>query len=304
MKAGESIETLRCRINLAAQYIAEGKRNEALSILAETQASLGGFADNALELAAVYHHLAVLRMADGRYDEAESLIKTAVQAREEALGDCDVLVAQSMVVWGHIYCMRGGPLLEARRRYEYALQILENAYGPDHVNVAALLVFIGSLNIQYENIHRVRKYDDPAELFKRALAIYYRAYGQEHVNVARVLSKLAQIYDWQANYERSGPIFERVLEIFEKELGPDHPEVAFAKRLQAASFKKQGRFAEAEPLYNNALSIYERAGRDPGLEMIQCLHEYANLLCRTNRQEAADKIEARAAAIEQSLAKP
>jgi tetratricopeptide (TPR) repeat protein len=73
--------------------------------------------------------------------------------------------------------------------------------------------------------------------------------------------------------------------------------VAWTLRNLATLYYQQGRYAEAEPLFKRALANQERTlgGNHPAL--VPTLYSYAALLSKTDREDEARKLQARAAAI-------
>ncbi len=65
----------------------------------------------------------------------------------------------------------------------------------------------------------------------------------------------------------------------------------------ATLYRFQGKYAEAEPLYIRSLAIREKALGVEHLNVAISLENYADLLRKTNRNDEAAKLEARAQAI-------
>ncbi|WP_353284146.1 tetratricopeptide repeat protein [Wolbachia endosymbiont (group A) of Lasioglossum fulvicorne] len=71
--------------------------------------------------------------------------------------------------------------------FEQALPILEKHYGPDHPEVATLLINLSDAYGALGN-HKKQK-----ELFARASSIFTKHYGPDHPEVAKLLAELDDI---------------------------------------------------------------------------------------------------------------
>ncbi len=90
---------------------------------------------------------------------------------------------------------------------------------------------------------------------------------------------------------------KRALAIKEEALGPNHPDVAVSLNNLAGLYHTLGRYKEAEPRYKRALAVMEATlSGHPYIN--ETLMSYAALLRATNRPNEAEKLEARAEALE------
>ena len=87
-----------------------------------------------------------------------------------------------------------------------ALQVAEQAGGPDHPDVAQ------SLNNLAELYQTQGQYAQAEPLYKRSLAIW-KALGPDHPDVATSLNNLAVLYDTQGQYAQAEPLYKRALAI-------------------------------------------------------------------------------------------
>src|SRR5579859_7906240 len=82
----------------------------------------------------------------------------------------------------------------ARRAYERALRIKENAFGVDHINTAST---INNLGLTYDS---QGKYDEAISQYERALRIKEKAFGVDHINTAGTINNLGNTYHSQGKY--------------------------------------------------------------------------------------------------------
>jgi tetratricopeptide (TPR) repeat protein len=181
---------------------------------------------------------------------------------------------------------------EAEPLLQRALNIFEQALGPEHPNTAATLHALARLS------DKQGKYAEAEPLYKRALHIREQALGPEHPDTATTLHELARLYLEQGKYAEAEPLFQRALHIYEQALGPEHPQTAATLHELARLYHNQGKYAEAEPLYQRALRIKEQVLMPEHPSILITLKSYASLLRQMHRTKEAEKLEARVREIE------
>ncbi len=134
-----------------------------------------------------------------------------------------------------------------------ALELYEEALGPDHLEVASCLNGLATLS------QRQGRYAVAEPLYQRALTIRESSLGPEHPQVADTLIDLAVLFWRQGRYAEAEPLYKRVTEIDEKTLGPNHPFLANGLNNLGVLYWRQGRYREAEALHQRALTIREQA---------------------------------------------
>jgi tetratricopeptide (TPR) repeat protein len=198
-----------------------------------------------------------------RYAEAEALFGRAL-ALARRRGD-PVVLMRPLNNLANVH-MRLGHYRKAAGLYEECRQVVERAYGPDHVlvghpvdNLGMVLVLEGKL--------------DAAEaLFQRALAIWEGALGPDNVLVSYPINNLGNVRARQGRAEEARELYRRALAIRERGFGAEHPETAITIHDQAELERWQGRPALAVPLYRRALAIREKAYGASHPEVAQSLH--------------------------------
>src|SRR6266511_4075716 len=148
---------------------------------------------------------------------------------------------------------RDGKYDESRPAAERALELREEALGPESPDVAQSL---NNLAIIYRD---KGDYAKAEPLFQRAMAIYEKAVGPESPDVATSLNSLANLYRLKGDYAKAEPLVQRALAIREKALGPEHPDVAASLNNLGIIYRIKGDYAKAEPLCQRALAIWEKA---------------------------------------------
>jgi CHAT domain-containing protein/Tfp pilus assembly protein PilF len=196
-------------------------------------------------------NLAELHRLEGRYSEAETLLRRALALGEQALGPEHPAVATRLLILAALYGNQGR-YAESEQLYRRALAIREKALGAEHSDVAQ------SLNNLAAFFFGQGRYADAEPLYRRALAIYEKTLGPDHSSFGNSLQNLASVYLEQGRYAQAEPLFVRAVANAEKALGPEHPNLAQRLNSLASLYRLRGRHAQAEPLYRRALAIREK----------------------------------------------
>ena len=167
---------------------------------------------------------------------------------------------------------------------EQLLVLMEDALGPEHLELAPLL---GNLATLYS---LQGLYERAEPLYERALAIREAGLPPDHPDIANSLNNLAVHHQDQGQYDAAETLFDRALKIRERALGPDHLDVANSLNNLGALFYHQGRYDEAEPLYQRALVIRQAAldANDPLIA--NTLNNLANLSMDRGRYDEAERL--------------
>jgi len=157
-----------------------------------------------------------------------------------------------------------GPYLAERAEYdgsksvlERALMIFEDAYGPEHPEVARTANNLGLVLLQLGD------FEGAKECHERALKVEEQAYGPNHPNVARTVEGLGLVLDHLGDLEGAKECHERALKINEQAYGQDHPEVAQTVNNLGLVLLQLGDFEGAKKHFERALKIFRnRLGED------------------------------------------
>jgi tetratricopeptide (TPR) repeat protein len=187
-----------------------------------------------------------------RYQEAEPLLRRALQIKEQVLGTEHVDVAVLLNQLGRLCCSQGS-YTESEPLFERALQIREQALGPDHPLVAETL---NGLAIQYAERG---DYEKAAPFVQRALRIREQTLGADHLQVAEILNTFGCLYTFLGNYVEAGSALQRAMQIREKVLGAEHPLVSQSLTNLGRLYNEQGQYAAVEPVLRQALHSKEQA---------------------------------------------
>lgn len=157
----------------------------------------------------------------GKFDEATTLAKRALQLREKALAPDHDLIQSSLINLGELYRARR-KYGEAKTYFERLLAIYERSPGPATAAVARVLDVLAYLNYMEFD------FDKSEKLYQRALAMREKEGGPKNLEVARSLFNLAEFYRLRGEYTKAEPFYQKAIEIKGTTLGPDNKEVEIA----------------------------------------------------------------------------
>lgn len=113
---------------------------------------------------------------------------------------------------------RVGRYDEAERLYTRVVELVENALGTNHPDVAGALSNLAGV------LYRQKRFEECEALHRRALEIREKALGENHPHVARSLNNLALLYKAWGRFTEVEPLYQRALQILQGSIGPNHPE--------------------------------------------------------------------------------
>ncbi|NUT52283.1 MAG: tetratricopeptide repeat protein [Saccharothrix sp.] len=150
------------------------------------------------------------------------------------------------------YLLEHGQPSEARPLFERALAVTEAAHGPEHPDLAGVLIRLG------QTVHNLGDPEAALPLARRALAIAESACGPDDPRVAEALNYLAYVLHALGRLGDAGPLYPAVFVLTQVACGP-YPDIATQLVALANDLNSRERHAEALPLVKLALAITEAA---------------------------------------------
>jgi tetratricopeptide (TPR) repeat protein len=164
-------------------------------------------------------------------------------------------VEQAGMLWNEMGCYLHAvaDYATARAAFERALAIDEQAFGPDHPNVARDINNLGWLLRDLGDLATARA------AFERALAIDEQAFGPDHPNVARDINNLGWLLRDLGDLAAARAAFERALAIRETVFGQEHPDTATILWWLGTLERDSGNIQKAQAYLEEALAIFEQS---------------------------------------------
>jgi non-specific serine/threonine protein kinase/serine/threonine-protein kinase len=101
-----------------------------------------------------------------------------------------------------------------------------------------------------------------SQLFKEALEGQRKFLGPEHASALVTMTRLARMYEGQAEYEKAEALYANVLEIRTRTLGRAHVDTAGALESIGRLRLKQKKYGEAVSLLKECLTIWVKTNPD------------------------------------------
>ena len=191
-------------------------------------------------------------MAQGRYAEAEPLLRRALETREGTIGKEHPDTLGSLTNFAGLY-KRQGRYDEAMPLLRRVFETCERIFGKDNPDT---FMSMSNLALLYGDLGR---YAEAEPLLKRALEGQERTVGKDHHDTVMSVIDLALLYQKQDRYAESESLFRRAMAARERVLGKEHPDTVAILGGLASLYFQQGdwsRAAEARRLV--VVAIAER----------------------------------------------
>ena len=243
--------------------------------------------------AQIYDRVGRVYQNYAQFDEAERLIRRALDLRTQLYGPVHLDVAASLSHLASL-CAVQGDYAKADSLYQEAIGLYERlgaraslaaassirglglvrrAQGDPEAGVElvreALALQQATLDPESETILATQNdlatllynsghYDEAETLFQQVLLQYRRTLGT-HPSTAQALSDYAAVLNAQGEPEEAIRVHREALAIHREVFGDSHPRVAQSLSYLGWTLQGQGLAAEAEPLYREALAIRRAA---------------------------------------------
>lgn len=217
----------------------------------------------------------------GRYEQAEPLLRKALELRRELEPADSLGLADSLLHLGGLLVERGDPVEEAEALLREALT-LARRHGPEvSPRVAESLEALGAFYTA------AGRFDEAEPLLKQGVDLAERltktAEGRPEdpkeltLRLAHHLNDLAGLHTRVGRLAEAEVGFRRALELF-RQVEPRHPDTANALHNLAFVLEQQGKGAEAEPSYRQVLALRRELLGDDHPAVANSLGNLARLL--------------------------
>jgi serine/threonine protein kinase/tetratricopeptide (TPR) repeat protein len=189
----------------------------------------------------VYHSI-------GLFDEALPLFETALEIRQQVLGNENLKVAESQNNLGALLTAKGD-YQGAESHYRGALATRRKLLGDESIEVA------GGINNLATLVFAQGDYTGAEELFREALDMHRKLLGEKTSEVAETLNNLAMTLARLGQLDEAETMYRGTLELHRELWGDEHPEVARSLNNLGMCLFRKGEYEPAEPLIQEALAM-------------------------------------------------
>jgi serine/threonine protein kinase/tetratricopeptide (TPR) repeat protein len=242
--------------------------------------------------AELYQTLGTIYDQLGKFDQADSLLHSALERRKQLFGPDSTEVAESLVALGGLRSDQA-QYHEAETLVRQGLDMNKRHLPPNHPRVGRAMYTLGEVLVNEGKYDQGIQVLDPAvkiqsapggvpadlaetltelanaqfyaghldisnALNLRVVAMDRQLYGERHPNVGEDLINLGAIQTEWGHYAETERYYRQALDIIQNFYGKDHPETASVMTVLGRSLNAQGRFNEAADMLREALGIQER----------------------------------------------
>lgn len=229
---------------------------------------------------------------------ARQILERGRERLLDELGDQPEVRARLLTTIGQVY-VHLSLFQEAAPLVREGLEIREEIFGPDSVEVAESLQLLGSL-LAFSRGPAA----DLEPLFRRAVEIRERHLGPDDLELTTSLRSLGIVYSMMSCGDEARAILDRVVRIRETRLGPEHADVGDVLLRLAHLESSQGRFEDALAQMERAVRISERDLGPEHPRMVSVLGQYARFYLDAGRAEEAAAHAVRALELAEQLLGP
>jgi serine/threonine-protein kinase len=283
----------------------------------------------------LYQTLGSIYQKLGKFDKADSLLRSALEERKSLFGPVSRQAAETLVALGLLRADQGqlgeaerlvrdglaiskrnlpsnhpavakatsalGKVLEDRGAYDKAIHVLEEAVRLQSAPGAATADLAASLSELANSHFYIGHYDTSDSLNRRVLAMHRQLYGERHPLVADTLINLGSIQFQLGHYSEAERFERQALEITQSWYGKDHPETADTMTILGQALTYQHRYNEAAVMLRESLAIEERVYGPVHPRVAFALNELGNVAMREGKLDQAEAYFSRVVGIYRSV---
>jgi tetratricopeptide (TPR) repeat protein len=265
-----------------------------LNIAVETQEATVDPRDP--DLAITYRVRGGLRMQQGLYAEAESLLVQSVDIlSDEAESRADLVLALDRLADAQTALNKNE---EAKANYRRALSTEESLPSMERVQRSSILHGLGILYGEEDDFA-------PAEsLLTESLRLHRERSDVRPLSLARVMSSLSVIHMKQMQLDEAEALLREALSLKRERLEPEHPRLASTINNLAVCLERKKQFDEAEALYRETIEILRANHGDVHPGIASTLSNIASLSMRRGDFEQAEERYREVLAMDRQLLPP
>jgi tetratricopeptide (TPR) repeat protein len=276
------------------------KTTEALAIARKSlENRLKSLGEDHLDTANGYSALGGLLSENGRYLEAEPMIKKAFALTREILGDKSAIgAARNMTSIRLHFLVKNlesqGKFTEAEQYHRFAIDVRREYYGDEFTYT------VDGYRDLAANLRSQGKLAECELLLRKALALGVKFRGEEYPDTVELLRLLASCVEARGRAVEAELMWNRVVEINRNLWGENHSQTAANCQILAHSMLNRGKIAEAERLSAQALDIKRRirGGREAESESSEHLRFLAKCRSAAGAYAEAEELLRKSTAIE------
>jgi len=272
--------------------------------------------------AELYQNLAAIYQKLGKFDQADSLLHSALEQRQSLFGADSPEVAENLVALG-LLRLDQARLEEAEQFTQQGLDMAKRHLSPEHPSIGKASLALGSVlaargssdpairmlseAVRLESVpgaaeadlaaalstlaaaqYSAGHYDIANSVYRRLLEMHRRIYGSHHPLVADDLGNLGSIQQDLGYYSEAEQFDRQALDITQAYYGKDHPKTATELAMLGRALLYQKKYDQARDALQQALAIQERIFGPVHSSVADTLNELGNLASMRDRLDEAE----------------
>ncbi|KAJ5963042.1 hypothetical protein N7501_007983 [Penicillium viridicatum] len=217
----------------------------------------------------------------GSYEEAESMHRRALEARENVLGREHPDTLTSINNLGHVRSNQG-KYEGAEAIHRRALEAREKVLGREHPDTLTSVSNLGRV------LSNQGKYKEAEAMHRKALEAREKVLGREHADSLTSVNHLGYVLSSQGKYEEAEAMHRQDLEGCEKVLGCEHPDTLTSVSNLGRVLSNQGKYQEAEAMHRRALEARESVLGQEHPDTLTSINNLGHVLSSQGKYEEAE----------------
>ncbi|CAG9979826.1 unnamed protein product [Clonostachys byssicola] len=205
-----------------------------------------------LNAATITLSLANYRSNQGRFKEAESLLRNVIEIRGQSLGLDDLETVRAMENIGTLFHVQG-KLGEAEQTLRLVLEVKERVLGREHKDTLCSAFALANLFL------KLGDFADAERRHRETLVTLLQVLGKDHFHTLTSLDGLGETLRLAGILEESERTLHRAVDGKMRALGAENPHTISSVYGLAATLMCQGKHEHAEKLYRQGLEGCEKA---------------------------------------------
>ncbi len=238
-------------------------------------------ARNLDEWVMVQHEIADLLIVDGKYGDAEKLLRSVIQVRSTALGPehPGTLDSRHRLIYP---LSRQTKNAEAETEARDVLSLREKILGPEHADTLVSRYALG------EPLVNQGKFSEAEALYRDVLRLDERVFGPEHPRTLAARVGLATVLGDEGKHAEAEPLYREIIRLDQKLYGAEYPNTLNVRMDLATSLQQEHKYAEAEAEYRDVIRIDERTVGPEHPDTLSCRLNLSSLLYDAGKYAEAE----------------
>jgi len=203
------------------------------------------------EWARVQHAISYLLDDEGRYGEAENILRRVIEVRTHVLGaeDPDTLSSRNGLANEFLH---QGKFAEAEVEHRDVMNLREKILGPQHPDTLASRSSLAS------DLLGQGKFTEAEMEHRDVMNLREKILGPQHLDTLASRRKVAQALYYEAKYAEAEAQYHELIKLEEKVVGAEHPDTLNSRTNLAHTLLEEGKYGEAEEQYRGVIKLQSK----------------------------------------------